>query len=350
MLDGVNQNFRFGQNLFIFFTMFLLIILSVASFLLSFSITFWVKQYLSQKLVDIPNERSSHTQPTPRGGGLGFVLGFAVTDLVFHSQTHLPLSPQLWLFLTPLILVSLIDDYQGVPSSIRYFVQLITATLVVFKLGSFPLFGLSDWGMGGQTLALVLTVIGMTALINFYNFMDGLDGFVASISLVQISFIALQFKQPYLLLLVAALFGFLWWNWSPAKIFMGDVGSTFLGAIVAISLLFIFPERPIEARAALALTLPLTGDAIYTLIRRFFKRENILKSHRSHLYQRLHQAGWSHRQVALTYLASSFVIILLLKFIGSMGAWISLASICGTIAICEFYLKSKKKTPVSRRK
>lgn len=317
--------------------MFGLIPLSITSFSISLGVTFGVKQSLSQKLLDIPNDRSTHQQPTPRGGGLGFVVAFLLTDLIFHFQTARPLPPQIWLFLTPLILVSLIDDYKSVPAALRYLVQLTTSTLVVLQLGAFPLFGLSEMGTAGHTIAIALTAIGMTALINFYNFMDGLDGFVASISLLQLGYIALQSQQSHLWLLVAALAGFLCWNWAPAKIFMGDVGSTFLGAIVAIALLSI-PDRPALAWSTLAITLPITADTIYTLIRRLSKRENIFQSHRSHLFQRLYLAGWSHPQVTIAYLAITLAIAILLEFAGTTGAWISLAGIIATIGIGELYL------------
>jgi Fuc2NAc and GlcNAc transferase len=165
-------------------------------------------------------------------------------------------------------------------------------------------------------IASLLTIIGMTAFINFYNFMDGLDGLVAGVTAVQLGFLALWLNQPILWLLVAALLGFLYWNWSPAKIFMGDVGSTTLGAVVAIAFLS-SNNTPASAWSAIAITLPLIGDAIYTLCRRLLRGENIFKAHRSHLYQRLQQSGWPHAQVATTYMGITFLIALSLSICNS---------------------------------
>ena len=216
----------------------LLPILSVASFLVSLLTVAIIKNRFSQHLLDIPNDRSSHTQPTPRGGGLGFVIAFALTSAIayFFLPASLPLIP-LWLILSPLIIIGILDDRQGVSSSIRYFVQLSVAGIAIVDLGAFPQPWLSGLGLFGQTLAIALTVIGMTAIINFYNFMDGLDGLVAGSTAIQLGFLAIYLNQPILWLLIAALLGFLVWNWSPAKIFMGDVGSTTLGATIAFVLL-----------------------------------------------------------------------------------------------------------------
>jgi Fuc2NAc and GlcNAc transferase len=319
----------------------LLPILSLSSFLISLLTVSLIKQRFSQQLLDIPNDRSSHTQPTPRGGGVGFVIAFALTSTIasFLLPSSLPLFP-LWLILLPLVIIGLIDDRQGVPSSIRYLVQLSSAGIATAYLGAFPQPWLLGFGMFGSIVAIALTLIGMTAIINFYNFMDGLDGLVAGCTAVQLGFLALYLHQPILWLLVAALLGFLVWNWSPAKIFMGDVGSTTLGATVAFALLN-SDKNTSQTWSALAIALPLLGDAIYTLFRRLLRRENIFKAHRSHLYQRLQQFGWSHPRVALIYIGLTLLIGCSLSVLGVWGAWLSLVGILGTIILGEIYLTFK---------
>ncbi|AFY81389.1 UDP-N-acetylmuramyl pentapeptide phosphotransferase/UDP-N-acetylglucosamine-1-phosphate transferase [Oscillatoria acuminata] len=154
-----------------------------------------------------------------------------------HLFPLTPLQPfllQLWAILTPLAFIGFLDDKHNLPASIRYLVQLTCASIAIFCFGPFPQPGLTPWGTGGGIIAILLTLIAITALINFYNFMDGLDGLVAGVTTVQLGFLALYLNQPLWWLLAAALLGFLGWNWSPAKIFMGDVGSTVLGAAVAI--------------------------------------------------------------------------------------------------------------------
>jgi Fuc2NAc and GlcNAc transferase len=311
---------------------------SALSFLISFAAVWLIKTRFSKQFLDIPNDRSSHTIPTPRGGGLGFVMAFAMTlPLVLTGKALVPI----YLVLTPLVLIGLIDDKQGVPSSIRYLVQIITASIAVYFFGAFAQPWLTNWGMVGATIAIGLTLIGFTAIINFYNFMDGLDGLVAGCSLVQVAFLALFLQQPSLWLLAAALGGFLYWNWSPAKIFMGDSGSTFLGALIALSLLPIPQKDPVIAWSALAITLPLVADAIYTLVRRLQDRENIFQAHRRHLFQRLQQSGLSHAKVASLYIGTNVVIAILIYTMQMTGAFVSLGCVLGNIAVGEFYLSKK---------
>jgi Fuc2NAc and GlcNAc transferase len=319
----------------------LLLILSGSSFLISLSTVALIRQSFSEKLLDVPNDRSSHTQPTPRGGGLGFIIAFAITSAIavfYNSSSSLSLYLlPLWLTLIPLAIVGLIDDRQGVPSSIRYLVQLAAAGLTTIYLGAFPQPWLIEFGTFGQVVAIAITVIGMTAMINFYNFMDGIDGLVASCTAIQLGFQAFYLNQPILWLLVAALMGFVIWNWAPAKIFMGDVGSTFLGATVAFSLLS-NNQNPNETWSVLVITLPLVGDAIYTLFRRLVNHENIFKAHRSHIYQRLQQSGLSHAQVASIYIGLNLSIAIAISVYGSIGAWYSFFAMIGSIILGEFYL------------
>jgi UDP-N-acetylmuramyl pentapeptide phosphotransferase/UDP-N-acetylglucosamine-1-phosphate transferase len=310
------------------------------SFLLSLTSVFLIKNSLSQQLIDIPNERSSHTQPTPRGGGLGFIIAFAgiliLNQLLnlnlVNSELYFP-----WLYLIPLIIIGIVDDWKNVPSSVRYLVQFLVSTLVVGYCGAFPFPWVTQLGSPGELIASFLTIIGMTALINFYNFMDGLDGLVAGVTAVQLGFLGIWFNQASLWLLVAALVGFLYWNWSPAKIFMGDVGSTILGGVVAIAYLS-NDNTPTSAWLAVTILLPLIGDAIYTLCRRLLRGENIFKAHRSHLYQRLQQSGWLHTQVASTYMGMTLLIAVSVYYFGTLGAIGSGISVLVAVAIAETYL------------
>ena len=323
------------------------LILLFASFLISLLAVALIRERFSQHLLDVPNERSSHNHPTPRGGGLGFILAFTATsgiNSVFKGYfTQFPIQltnpePAIWLILTPLALIGMIDDQRSVPASLRYLVQLVAGGLAVACFGPFPQPWLTNLGTAGTILAIAFTVIGMTALINFYNFLDGLDGLVAGVTAVQLSFLAIYLNQPLFWLLVAALLGFLCWNWFPAKIFMGDAGSTVLGATVAIALLNTSNDS-VQAWSVLAITLPLVSDAIYTLIRRLIRKEDIFKAHRSHLYQRLHQSGWSHAQVAITYIGLTLAIAVSVSFFGAYGASISLVSVVVTLIVGELYLQ-----------
>ena len=216
--------------------------------------------------------------------------------------------------LAPLWLVGVIDDARGLSAGVRYLVQLLSAGLAVFLFGSFPGVDSILGSIGAPWLTPLLSVVAITALINFYNFMDGLDGIVGGSCAIQLAFFALYLQQPSWWLLVAALVAFLFWNWPPAKIFMGDSGSTVLGGAVAIALL----QAPDSKRmwCAGALTAPLLGDAVFTLLRRLSKREDIFEAHKSHIYQRLNQSGWSHGRVAGTYVGLTLPIAALVLWLG----------------------------------
>jgi Fuc2NAc and GlcNAc transferase len=316
-------------------------LLLIASFLLSLLVVYLVKTNLQSFLVDIPNDRSSHTHPTPRGGGIGFIIAFASTSLLYSHQTQtLPTIGTWWLSLMPLSLTGLADDRWPLSAKIRYPIQFLTATTATLLLHPFPQPWLYPLGSLSQPLATLFTIIGFTAIINFYNFMDGIDGLVASTTLLQLAFLSHQIHQPILWLLVTALLGFLCWNWSPAKIFMGDAGSTFLGATVALSLLQ--PNLPAsENWTALAITAPLLLDAIYTLCRRLLKKENIFQAHRSHLYQRLQQTGLAHSTVSLIYLALTGITALLIFSLNQWGAILSVGTAIALIVLAEKYIQKQ---------
>jgi len=272
---------------------------------------------LRRKLLDQPNARSSHRLPTPRGGGVAFFFfasassGFALLTGQGSAAAALPLLA------APLAVVGLLDDRHNLPASWRYCVQLLTAALM---LGFSPLvqrFGLAVASGSWLLLpVLALLVIAVTAVINFTNFMDGLDGLVAGCMAVSIAALAIALTPPWpLWALVGSLLGFLLWNWSPAKAFMGDVGSTFLGAVFA-GLVLQAPSWP-QALGLLLVATPLLGDACLCVPRRMLAGQRVFQAHRLHLFQRLHQAGWPHARVSLTYITATAVLAVALL----AGGW-----------------------------
>jgi UDP-N-acetylmuramyl pentapeptide phosphotransferase/UDP-N-acetylglucosamine-1-phosphate transferase len=264
---------------------------------------------LARRLLDQPNARSSHQQPTPRGGGVAFVLVAALANVIFLVGVHLRpldlLQSGLLLIAVPLSVVGFFDDRYSLSASCRYGAQVFTALLLLW-LSPIPLF----W------LMLPLVLVAVTAIINFTNFMDGLDGLVAGCMAVALSALALKLTAPWpLWALVGALLGFLLWNWSPAKVFMGDVGSTFLGAVFA-GLVLQAPNWP-EAIGLLLVCTPLLGDACFCVPRRLLAGQRVFQAHRLHLFQRLHQAGWPHARVSSLYIAATAVLALALL----AGGW-----------------------------
>jgi Fuc2NAc and GlcNAc transferase len=252
--------------------------------LLSWLLLWWLVPVLSKRLPDIPNARSSHRSPTPRGGGLAFVV-VATLLTPFFAQGATAWIP---VVCAPLALVGVLDDRFDLPALWRYLAQIFTAmTLIAMATLPLPL-----W-------SLPLVLLTVTAIINFFNFMDGLDGLVSSCAAV----LMLASGQW---ILAGALLGFLLWNWSPARIFMGDVGSTYLGAVFAG--LVLQRQQPLQALMLLLVATPLLADAFICVLRRWHAGQQIFQAHRLHLYQRLHSAGWSHARVSLLYLAMITVL------------------------------------------
>ncbi|MCP9791147.1 glycosyltransferase family 4 protein [Vulcanococcus limneticus Candia 3F8] len=278
---------------------------------------------LRRRLLDQPNARSSHQRPTPRGGGLAFVLvaaGASGLALITSGQVD-PAYSGLPLLALPLALVGFLDDRHNLPAGWRYGAQLATALLLILvsPLATALPVALSAAVPLGWLLplpALTLLLIAITAVINFTNFMDGLDGLVAGCLAVALAAAALQLSAPWpLWALVGALLGFLFWNWSPAKLFMGDVGSTFLGAVFA-GVVLRAPSWP-EALGVLLVATPLLGDACLCVPRRLLAGQPVLQAHRLHLFQRLHQAGWPHARVSSLYISATALLALALL----IGGW-----------------------------
>ena len=185
----------------------------------------------------------------------------------------------------------------------------------------------------------------VVATINFINFMDGIDGLVSSSMLiVLITIIITNSNYESSLILIASLLAFLMFNWEPSKIFMGDVGSTFLG-LYFISLITLENNFQYFVGMLLVCT-PLFADAIITVIRRFLAGQNPFKAHRSHLYQRLVQAGWSHSNVTFTYLGG--IILGSLAFVLYDVKFLIIISIFQIII--GFYLDKKYAKPFQIKK
>jgi UDP-N-acetylmuramyl pentapeptide phosphotransferase/UDP-N-acetylglucosamine-1-phosphate transferase len=271
----------------------IVLITTVGSGLVSWLLLWRLIPWLRRRLLDQPNARSSHRIATPRGGGVVFVL----VGSLFSLSLGTGLSAWIPLICCPLALVGLLDDRYDLPAAWRYAAQLATAGVLVM-MAAVPL---PIW-----TLPLVL--VAVTAVINFTNFMDGLDGLVALCGVVLMASAGLW---P----VAGALLGFLAWNWSPAKVFMGDVGSTWIGAVFAGMVLQ--QSGPLEAISLLLVGFPLLGDALICVLRRMRARQPVFQAHRLHLFQRLQRGGWSHAKVSLVYGGATVLLALTRPFGGA---------------------------------
>jgi glycosyltransferase WbpL len=261
---------------------------------------------LHRVLLDIPNERSSHDTPTPRGGGLAIavILSVGTTLLGWLGVLEVKLA---WALLGGGILVAGIgwlDDHRHVPPHWRVMVHVLAAILAVVFIGGIDRIQLggSVWHVGW--LGSLLAVIAIVWLINLYNFMDGIDGLAGLEGVTTGLCVAslLWWSGDFGLATAAALIaiscgGFLWWNWPPAKIFMGDVGSSLLGYCFAVLALASEKSGGIPAVVLMILLAVFILDATFTLIARVLRGEQWYTAHRSHAYQRGVQLGYSHRRV-----------------------------------------------------
>jgi Fuc2NAc and GlcNAc transferase len=287
----------------------------VASGLLASRLIGWAA---ARGAVDVPNARSSHTRATPRGGGLAIVVvtvAAAVIACILHPDSVRPVAGML---LPAIVIagVSWIDDIRSLPNRIRFAVHLGCAIAAVAVLGpvrevSLGSFGSVDFGAAAWPLTL-LWIVGLTNAFNFMDGIDGIAGLTAAAAGAALAVVAAVFASPAVggvaAAFAAAAGGFLACNWQPAKIFMGDVGSAFCGFLLAVLPLAVPPTAvPTAVAVAAAGLWPFIFDTGLTIIRRGLRRENIFQAHRSHLYQRLVIAGWSHRAVSSLYGALSLV-------------------------------------------
>ncbi len=289
----------------------------IVLFFLSICITYIIRFYAKRKaILDIPNERSSHTLPTPRGGGLGIIILFILSLFYFYDSIDIGLFYAL-LCVIPIAVISFVDDIFTLSSTLRVSVQSISAIGAIYLLGGvnhidFLIFDLDGWWLN---ILAFMTIIWLT---NLYNFLDGIDGYASSQAVMVGLGLFIFFQNPLGLVIVSISLGFLMFNWHKASIFMGDVGSASLGFIFAV---LIFYDTSSGNILIWMILLSLFWiDASVTLVRRYINGEKITQAHRKHAYQRLVQSGWSHSLVVLSSILFNLIFLISIYFVPSL--WI----------------------------
>lgn len=302
-------------------------LLVAGSFGASLLLTAFVRRYaLQHSLVDIPNARSSHTNPTPRGGGLAIVVIWflVLAILIFLRRLDEWVGLALLGGGVAVAAVGWLDDRRGMPAGVRALVHVLAAGWAVWCLGGFPSLDLGVAVAPLGTAGSLLAVVGLAWLTNLYNFMDGIDGLAAGEAVgaglvggVLLAAAGATGLSLVALALAAAAGGFLVFNWPPAKIFMGDVGSGLLG--YAFGVLALASERAgaVPLIVWMILLAVFIVDATATLIRRIVKGERWFEAHRSHAYQHAVQAGYSHRDVTVAVMGLNALLA-----VAATGVWL----------------------------
>ena len=267
-----------------------------------------IKLALRRHLLDHPNERSAHTAPTPRLGGLGIVVPFLAASLVTVLVGSGPVWPETLAILggtCAMAVVGLVDDVRPLSARIRLLVQLICAGIVVVSVGGDLSARLEPFGFLPHLVLVGAMILWIAWITNLYNFMDGINGIAGCQTIIGAGAVALVGFQVgagpvswMAIFLAAAAAGFLPFNFPRPSTFMGDVASTAIGFFLAcVPLLPATRTVPFES-AIIAISL-FVLDATFTLMRRAWRREKVSQAHRSHLYQRLLSFGVGHTPITL---------------------------------------------------
>lgn len=323
----------------------LTIALSVAVGVGSWAGVALVRRYALRRLLDLPNERSSHTQATPRGGGLALTLAHLVGVAAAWLLGLVPPAIAIALLGGGALVaaVGFLDDHRHVPAPLRLLCHVLAFAWAVWWLGGLPPvdFGWGDVDLGWAGTALL--VVYCTWFLNLFNFMDGIDG-IAGVQALMMSVTPtlllllvvgdLGNALPFVLLACATA-GFLAWNWPPARIFMGDVGSGYLGYSLGALALWTVVQGWLTPWVWLILGGLFLADATVTLLVRARSRAAVTEAHRSHAYQRLSRHWGSHSSVTLACAAINLFWLAPWAIVATL--WPQFAAACAVLAVSPLF-------------
>ncbi len=319
------------------------ILYSLLAFITSFVLIFLLLKLPERfSVFDNPNHRSLHSIPVPRIGGIAILVGILIAGFIY-SRT-IVITNELLLVCTALLmigLISLLDDVVSLSSLIRIVIQLLAASIIAYSglvidTLTIPFFEFSF----PVYFAEIITVLFIVWMVNLYNFMDGVDGLAGGMSVIGFGALAvigfIEGQQSFTiinLIIASSSLGFLVWNYPPAKIFMGDSGSSSLGLLAAILALYSHSEGFIPIWISVVIFSPFIVDATVTLISRILRRKRFWDAHKSHFYQQLAETGISRKKLVnleyglmlvcsvialITYKASSTIQLLSLLILATL--------------------------------
>ena len=310
---------------------------------MSFILTYLIKNYAIKKaMVAEVNERSSHTVPTPHGGGIAIALTWFVGLLYLYYTSAIDST----LFRALMIgfgiaAVSFFDDLHELSPKIRLLAQTLVAAGGLYALGGLQgitLFGLFD--ITNPVASNLFAFLLIVWYINLYNFLDGINGYAGAEAVFLSVAGWLLFGGAHFIVLGVAVLGFLYWNWNRAKIFMGDVGSTLLGYTIAIFTLYYANVEANNLWVWVILFAPFWFDATLTLIRRKRNGEKLSKANKKHAYQRLTQAGWSHYKTTNALCLVNTAILFLVYLVPNIVAAFTLTILL--LSAIMYYIETQK--------
>ena len=274
---------------------------------------------IKKSLVATVNERSSHTTPTPHGGGIALSITWFIglVYLYFIGEIESSLFYAL-LFGLIISIVSFFDDIYELSPKLRLIIQATVAIGGLYFLGGFETLTFGIFDIQNPILTNVFAFFMIIWFINLYNFLDGINGYAGS----EAVFLALSgfvlFGGNHFLVLGVAVLGFLYWNWNKAKIFMGDVGSTLLGYNIAIFTIYYANQEATNFWIWIILFALFWFDATLTLVRRKRNKEKLSQAHKKHAYQRLTQSGWSHFKVTNYSIGINLILFGIVYFVSNI--------------------------------
>ena len=309
---------------------------------------------VNRAILDVPNERSAHAVPTPRGGGLA-VATVTIAAIVCGWMAQV-VTLRMMLAVSggglAVALVGWLDDRRGLSPAVRAIVHFAASAWAVVLLGGMPSIRFGDATLSLGLAGSVVAVVAIAWLINLYNFMDGIDG-IAGVEAVAVgfaggllAFLAGDRSIAFVAALIACTsLGFLTRNWPPAAIFLGDVGSGFLGFMLGVTALASENSGAVPAASWAILLGVFLFDATATLLRRVARGERWYAAHRGHAYQRSLRLGWSHRRVTMSVFALDVLLSILAGLAWYRPSLFPVASAVAVVALATGYLALERVAP-----
>jgi Fuc2NAc and GlcNAc transferase len=340
----------------------MLVLFAVSLCIVSFGLTRLLRRYaLAKSIIDVPNERSSHSLPTPRGGGLAIVICFLAALVILLSANAFPIRLLAGFFMAGAItaLLGFLDDHGHIPARWRLLGHFSSAVLLLWGLGGLPALTIFGVQVPPSWIGSMLACVYLVWLLNLYNFMDGIDG-IASIEAITVclggALVAWLAGYPdgvmLPVFLSAAVAGFLFLNFPPAKIFMGDAGSGFLGLMIGGLSIYSAWLAPQLFWCWLILLGVFVVDATTTLLHRLIRKEKIYEAHRSHAYQYAARQFHSHKIVSLSVLAINVFWLLPLAVLAALqvvdGAVLLVVAYCPLVILALRFNAGKKEGGVHK--